>query len=961
MEDADYGALLASAKSPEFSLFDCIHDLQYHISNIGVLHFLVQRLYHYSYLDLEFYIPQFIQILVSYETDSMALQEFLLDYSKRYPHFCLVTFWTLQTYIFELKDHRESYSFQIVRSFINELQELMFSNRSIGESLRSGSRSEFRENFQPSLILCGALASLIAMPESKDYIKPIVVSQSKQQKSFLFKLANFHKALTKNLTIKNSRLLAEADADADDDVMNSKPVIGKLNRTSTDKTALQRNLLNERLYRTSDSLEMPRDLTDSEYHSEPPLKINTRIVSKNSRRKVVNTASSDQLTHNSNDDLHLHSHSMPDLRDEEKKPSLDDLAITPVISNSSSISLVSIDQQDVKPKRIKTPTLIPEHQVQYLHSNYFKKETEFMMALQNVSMRLSLVPKEARLTALRAELSIINDKLLPSEIDIPQLLPASSQLNRKFHKILRLSVNETCVLNSAERVPYLLLIEYLSEELDFDPSSNHNKAIISSRAQSDQVSAFRSQSGLDNASKGSSTPTSNVDESLEEADLGDISVVSLSNERSFLANHLTSKQTSNLSKSLRRPVVLDNLDEEHTEGPFAEEVTLVQDPSVTRSLSTQMRVAAVMLQQLEKSGKANSDQSNAIKKRIIDSMKALQDQFDGFDYDQIKELKSINHGHTLGDAGERKLENDFKLGEDWLTKKNRIRQASSYGHLKNWDICSVIVKNGDDLPQEAFACQLISIISNIWRNENIGVWTKNMKILVTSANSGLVETINNSMSIHSIKKSLTEISINNGSNPRGRVASLKDYFLKVYGNEDSQSFKTAQKNFTKSLAAYSIICYVLQIKDRHNGNIMLDNEGHIIHIDFGFLLSNSPGSVGFEAAPFKFTFEYTEVMGGMDSANFELFRQLCKESFKALRKNCNNLINIVTLMQKDSGLPCFRNGAQTSVLLKQRLQLDLTEEECDNYVDTALIAKSIGSIYTRLYDQFQLLTQGIYT
>ena len=95
MEDADYGALLASAKSPQFSLFDCIHDLQYHISNIGVLHFLVQRLYHYSYLDLEFYIPQFIQILVSYETDSMALQEFLLDYSKRYPHFCLVTFWTL--------------------------------------------------------------------------------------------------------------------------------------------------------------------------------------------------------------------------------------------------------------------------------------------------------------------------------------------------------------------------------------------------------------------------------------------------------------------------------------------------------------------------------------------------------------------------------------------------------------------------------------------------------------------------------------------------------------------------------------------------------------------------------------------------------------------------------------------------------------------------------------------------
>ena len=52
--------------------------------------------------------------------------------------------------------------------------------------------------------------------------------------------------------------------------------------------------------------------------------------------------------------------------------------------------------------------------------------------------------------------------------------------------------------------------------------------------------------------------------------------------------------------------------------------------------------------------------------------------------------------------------------------------------------------------------------------------------------------------------------------------------------------------------------------------------GHLIHIDFGFMLSNSPGGVNFEAAPFKLTRELLEVLDsnaeGRASEMFDYFK-----------------------------------------------------------------------------------------
>uniref|UniRef100_A0A665TAZ9 Phosphatidylinositol 4-kinase beta n=1 Tax=Echeneis naucrates TaxID=173247 RepID=A0A665TAZ9_ECHNA len=283
------------------------------------------------------------------------------------------------------------------------------------------------------------------------------------------------------------------------------------------------------------------------------------------------------------------------------------------------------------------------------------------------------------------------------------------------------------------------------------------------------------------------------------------------------------------------------------------------------------------------------------------------------------------------------------LKEPWEEKVRRIREGSPYGHLPNWRLLSVIVKCGDDLRQELLAFQVLQQLKSIWEQERVPLWIKPYKILVLSSDSGMIEPVVNAVSLHQVKKQ--------------SQLSLLDYLLQEHGAPTTEAFLSAQRNFVQSCAGYSLICYLLQVKDRHNGNILLDAEGHIIHIDFGFILSSSPKNLGFETSAFKLTTEFVDVMGGPEGDMFNYYKMLMLQGLIAARKHMDRVLQIVEIMQQGSQLPCF-HGSSTMRGLKERFHMSLTEEQLQLLIDQ-LVDGSMRSLTTKLYDGFQYLTNGI--
>lgn len=150
-------------------------------------------------------------------------------------------------------------------------------------------------------------------------------------------------------------------------------------------------------------------------------------------------------------------------------------------------------------------------------------------------------------------------------------------------------------------------------------------------------------------------------------------------------------------------------------------------------------------------------------------------------------------------------------------------------------------------------------------------------------------------------------------------------------------------------------------QDRHSGNILIDGEGHLIHIDFGFLLGISPGgNMGFENAAFKLSKEMVELLGGsIDSAEFKSFEDLTVKAFLVARSVMDPILVVASTMI-DSGLPCFLHREDNISDLRDRFFPQCSD--CDAASHMRRLVKDAANKWTTVaYDGIQKLQNNIYS
>lgn len=250
-----------------------------------------------------------------------------------------------------------------------------------------------------------------------------------------------------------------------------------------------------------------------------------------------------------------------------------------------------------------------------------------------------------------------------------------------------------------------------------------------------------------------------------------------------------------------------------------------------------------------------------------------------------------------------------------------------------------IFKNGDDLRQDQLILQIISLMDQLLRRENLDLRLTPYRVLATSSKHGFLQFVNAS--------AIADILSSEGS--------ILNFFRKHNPCESGPYGVSSDcmETYVKSCAGYCVITYLLGVGDRHLDNLMLSKNGKLVHIDFGYILGRDPKPL---PPPMKLSKEMIDGFGGMTSDHYQKFRKECYTAFLYLRRHASLILNLFGLMVDASVPDIALEPDKTVKKVQDKFRLDLSEEEAVQFMQN-LIDVSATAIMAAVVERFHQLAQ----
>jgi|TARA_B110000208_G_C11779388_1_gene433285 phosphatidylinositol 3-kinase len=175
----------------------------------------------------------------------------------------------------------------------------------------------------------------------------------------------------------------------------------------------------------------------------------------------------------------------------------------------------------------------------------------------------------------------------------------------------------------------------------------------------------------------------------------------------------------------------------------------------------------------------------------------------------------------------------------------------------------------------------------------------------------------------------------------------------ILSNNENENIRTVRGRFINSCAGACLLAFILGLRDRHLQNILVQKNGVLSNVDFGYILGKDPKYLN---TKMRITTGMVEAIGGTNSTGYKEFVHLIRESYSKIRLHSSLFFH---LLSAESFI--FKDKRRPITLIKKHCQAvffpGLFNKDAELLIENIVDDCCNETLYTKLCDQIHRLGQ----